>query len=132
MTDSDSKALGLISFQDWVLPVMETTFSQCISASNLMTTRRRAVLNISLSAHQLGQSWVKPAITDAIHLRSSPPVGWGEAVSTGIATLPPQEPAKEPAQSQEEKGTGHCQHHHKPGLWLPESLHVCHKQRCHH
>lgn len=73
MTDSDSKALGLISFQDWVLPAMETIFSQCISASNLMTTGRRAVPNISLSAHQLGQSWVKPAITDAIQ----PPSGLG-------------------------------------------------------
>lgn len=55
----------------------------------------------------------------------------GEAGNTRIGILPLEEPADEPAQSQEEKSTGHCQHHHKPGLWLPESLCICHKQGCH-
>lgn len=56
----ESKALDLIHthpIPDWVLPVKEITFSQCLSASKLMTPGGRAVLlNIILSAHQLGQS----------------------------------------------------------------------------
>lgn len=49
----------------------------------------------------------------------------------GMGALPLEGPAEEPAQSREEKGARHRQHHHEPGLRLPESLCVCHEQGCH-
>lgn len=108
--------------------MIETTSSQHLTACNLTNTgERAALLNTSLAAHKLGQ-----ILVESTYHRWGPLVGWEEADSTGIGTLPLKELAEEPAQSQEEKGTCHSQHHHKPGLWLPESLHVCHKQGCHH
>lgn len=111
---------------------METaSFFHCLSASNVTTSGgRTALLNIGLFAHRHGHCY--QTLAETTSHRWGPLVGWGEAGSTGIGTLPLEESAERPAQGQQEEGTGHCQHHHEPGLRLPESLCVCHKQRHHH
>lgn len=108
--------------------MMETASFHCLSASNVMTSRgRSALLNIGLFAHHHGHCC--QTLAETTSHRWGPLVGWGEA---GIGTLPPEESAERPAQGQQEEGTGHCQHYHKPGVRLPESLCVCHKQGRHH
>lgn len=98
--------------QAWAPPAMVTASFPGLCASNCHLRREGSSLTSRLSAHPRGLCYHISAA--AIHGR-----GAG-------STLPPEMPAEEPAQGQEQ-GAGHRQQHHKPGFRLPERLRVSHK-----